>query len=263
MPSSWQEFVEIVRKLRGPNGCPWDREQTVTSLRPFVVEEAYEVVDAIEAAAWDKLEEELGDLLLQVVLHAVIAEEKGRFTPGGVVQKVAEKMVRRHPHVFGNVGVSGSREVLANWEQIKRQERALAYPDEGASSLMSDIPPGLPALMRAMKVQNRAARVGFDWPDVGGPLEKLREEFDELEQAYREKNPDRLEEEMGDLFFALVNVARFLKVDPEIALNGTVKKFIRRFQYIEGQAAREGQDLKDLALEQMDSWWEEAKKRGI
>lgn len=251
-------LVEIMRKLRGEGGCPWDRKQTHESLRTYVVEEAYEVVQAIDDRDDEELCEELGDLLLQVAFHSQIASESGRFDVGDVIRGVVEKLIRRHPHVFGDVEAKDSKTVLRNWERIKQRERA----DEGGEprSILDNIAGAMPALMRALKVQAKASRVGFDWPDVTGALEKVREEMDELEQARKAGDKARMSEEVGDVLFAFVNVARFLKVDPEIALGRTVDKFIARFKHIEMRAGEVNRRIEDMTLDEMDSLWEEAKQ---
>lgn len=251
-------LVEIMRKLRGEGGCPWDRKQTHESLRTYVVEEAYEVVQAIDDRDDEELCEELGDLLLQVAFHSQIASESGRFDVGDVIRGIVEKLIRRHPHVFGDVEAKDSKAVLRNWERIKQRERA----DEGGEpgSILDNIAGAMPALMRALKVQAKASRVGFDWPDVTGALEKVWEEMDELEQARKAGDKARMAEEVGDVLFAFVNVARFLKVDPEIALGRTVDKFIARFKHIEMRAGEANRRIEDMTLDEMDSLWEEAKE---
>lgn len=248
-------LVEVMRELLGENGCPWDKEQTHDSLKRYLIEECYEVIEAIEERNRYKLCSELGDLLLQIVFHAQLAENSGGFNINHVIQGITEKMIRRHPHVFGTIEVEDAQEVLVNWEEIKRQEKT----SQGQETIM-DIPRGLPALYRAEKVQGRAAKVGFDWPDLQGPWEKLLEELEELKRAWEEKNEPAMEEEMGDVLFAAVNVARFLKVDPEEGLHKTVTKFVRRFQYMERKAKERGLDLKAMSLAEMDELWEEAKK---
>lgn len=252
-----REFVDIVRALRGPNGCPWDKQQSHRSLRPYVIEEACEVAEAIDSGDPGKLREELGDLLLQVVLHAVIAEESGTFDLDDIARDISAKMIRRHPHVFSDVAVSGADEVLRNWEAIKRAERGDAEPQ----SALAGVPADLPALMRAQKIQAKAARVGFDWPKVEEAMAKIPEELAELTAAYRGGERDTIEEEIGDLLFAVVNVARFLEVDPEGALARTTRKFSARFRHIEERARAAGVRLEDMSLAEMDALWEEAKRK--
>ena len=251
-------LVEIMRRLRGEGGCPWDRKQTHESLRTCAVEEAYEVVQAIDDRDDEELCEELGDVLLQVAFHSQIASESGRFDIGDVIRGIVGKLVRRHPHVFGDVEAKDSKTVLRNWERIKQRERA--GDEEETGSILDNIAGAMPALMRAVKVQAKASRVGFDWPDVTGALEKVREEMDELEEARRAGDRARVSEEVGDVLFALVNVARFLKVDPEISLGRTVDKFILRFKHIEARADEANRRIEDMSLEEMDSLWEEAKR---
>lgn len=249
-------LVEIMRRLRGDGGCPWDRKQTHESLRTYIVEEAYEVVQAIDDGDYDELCEELGDMLLQIAFHSQIASEFGKFDAGDVIAGVVEKLTRRHPHVFGDAEARDSKTVLRNWERIKQREKA---GDEGPASVVDNVARALPALMKAVKVQAKASRVGFDWPDVNGPLQKVREEIDELEEARKLGDRAAMFEEIGDILFAIVNVARFLKVDPEMALGKTVDKFISRFKHIESRADEVNRRIEDMTLEEMDALWEEAK----
>lgn len=242
------KLVEVMDTLLGPGGCPWDREQTHTSLTRYLIEECYEVVEAIWENDPDKLKEEMGDLLLQVVFHAALAEREGAFDLNEVVEVVTAKMIRRHPHVFGTMSLATSDEVLDKWEGFKQKE--------GKRRVLEGIPRSLPALMRAEKMQTKAARVGFDWPAVDGALDKLAEEIGELA---RETRPERIAAEMGDILFAVVNVARFLGVEPEEALQRTNDKFARRFGYIEDRIQTSGKDWEELDLKQMDVLWEQAK----
>lgn len=251
-------LLEVMATLRGSAGCPWDREQTHASLRRYLIEECYEVIEAIDENDMNKLVEELGDLLLQVVFHARIAEEAGFFDLNDVIQGIVAKMIRRHPHVFGQTKVKDSKEVLVNWAAIKQQEKELCGQNDG---VLAGIPQGLPALLRAYKIQGRAARVGFDWPSVNGAWEKVMEEAAELKTAATEGDARAVTEELGDLLFAVVNVARFLQVEPELALAATTAKFERRFHHIEQQAARQGLSLAELSLQDMDTLWEQAKKQ--
>ncbi len=244
--------VEIMSVLRGEGGCPWDREQTRDSLKPYLIEEAYEVVDAIDDGDPDKLKEELGDLLLQIVFHAQIAKEGGEFDITHVLEVLAQKLIRRHPHVFGEVTVRDAQEVLENWEAIKGRE-------ENHRSALSGVPPYLPALLQAMRIQEKAARVGFDWSRVEPVWEKVEEEFREFKEACRKGDKEGMAWEMGDLLFALVNLARFLGVDPEDALRQCNKRFIKRFSYVEERLRQEGRLPQDADLETMDRYWEEAK----
>jgi MazG family protein len=267
------KLVALQARLRGPHGCPWDREQTHASLREFLVEETYEVLDAMDSGDAPEFASELGDLLLQIVFHTILAEESGQFTICGVIEAVHAKMVRRHPHVFGSVSARNSAAVLKNWEQIKRQERA-EKGKVAEGSILAGVSRSLPALLEADRLTRRAARIGFDWENLAGILEKLDEEKRELQSllpspvaaAHFEparKNAQlarRIEEEIGDLLFASVNIARFLGVDPEIALKSANRKFKRRFQWMESAAARAGTRLADLPRERMERLWGQSKK---
>lgn len=249
---SINRLLEIMNTLRSPGGCPWDAEQTHDSLKPYLIEESYEVLEAIEAQDMYNLAEELGDLLLQVVFHAQVAQEAGEFQFQDVLKGIIDKMVRRHPHVFGDVQVKNSTEVLSNWDQIKKEEKG-----ERAKEGLFSFPKGLPALMLAVKTQKKVAKVGFDWPDFEGPLAKVYEELKELEEAMAEGKG--IQEEFGDTLFALVNLSRFLKIDPEDSLRKTVRKFQKRFLEMEKLAEFEGEKLVDLSLNKMDQYWEMAK----
>lgn len=249
---SMTKLLDIMNTLRRPGGCPWDQEQTHNSLKPYLIEESYEVLEAIETQDMYNLAEELGDLLLQVVFHAQVAEEAGEFAFQDVLRGIIEKMIRRHPHVFGDVQVHNSNEVLKNWDQIKKIEKG-----EQEEARLFNFPKGLPALMLATKTQKKVAKFGFDWPDHEGPLAKVYEELQELEEAMGEGKG--IQEEFGDTLFALVNLSRFLKLDPEDSLRKAVQKFQSRFQAMEGFARSDGANLKDLSLEQMDNYWEMAK----
>lgn len=251
-------LVEVMATLRADNGCPWDREQTHQTLKQYLIEETYEVIEALDEGQMYKICEELGDLLLQIVFHAQIASEQHQFDINDVVESITEKMLRRHPHVFGTTQVKNSQEVLVNWDKIKAQERG---QEDQIKPLLASIPRELPALLRAQKVQAKAARVGFDWPDYHGALEKVHEELQEVIQALEDQNQSAVAEEIGDLFFAVVNLARLLKVEAEGALTQTTNKFIKRFSYIEQQANLKGRKLTDYTLEQLDKWWEEAKDK--
>ena len=261
-----ERLMELIRVLRSENGCPWDRVQTHESLRRDMIEEAYEAVDAVDRGNLADLEEELGDVMLQVALHSGIAEENGEFTFASVANGVTDKMIRRHPHVF-NVSegkkISDSNEknidnVLEKWENTKRVE----HQEKTTTQSMQKIPRNFPALIRAEKVQKKAARVGFDWDDVKGAFQKIGEEADELLEAYSNGDQVNMNEEIGDLLFAVVNAARFLGVDPEEALNRTSDKFIRRFGYVEEQALKAGTRPEEMTLEEMDKLWDEAKQMG-
>jgi len=253
-PARWpaDPLVEVMARLRGADGCPWDKEQTHQSLRKYMLEEAYEAVEAIDTGDPGLICEELGDVLLQVAFHAQVARENGDFDMHDIVQGITDKLVRRHPHIFGDVHAPTAADVTRNWEAIKRAEKG----DSAPKSLLAGVSRALPALSRANEVQKKAAKVGFDWDDVAGPAGKVREELDEVLKA----PPDQVEGEVGDLLFAAVNLARALKVDPEVALTGTVAKFMRRFQYIEQRAAEEGRILSKMTLPEMDRLWDEAKQ---
>jgi MazG family protein len=253
-------LLAIMARLRDPNGgCPWDLEQDFASIAPYTIEEAYEVADAIERGDLGDLKDELGDLLLQVVFHSRMAEEAGHFAFDDVAEAISGKMVRRHPHVFGDEGERSAGEVKTRWEEIKAEEKAA----KGAApaSILDDVPLALPALTRAVKLQNRAARVGFDWPDTSLVVDKLNEEMLELSaEIAKGGEPDRLEDEMGDLLFVYANLARHLKVDPEAALRRANAKFRRRFGRIEEKLAAMGKRPEDSSLEEMDALWNEAKR---
>jgi MazG family protein len=244
-------LVDVVRRLRSPGGCPWDREQTHASLRATLLEEAYEVLEAIDEGSMPKLREELGDVLLQVLMQAEIAEQAGEFSLGEVADSVREKLIRRHPHVFGDLKVSGADEVVRNWEALK----AIEY---GRESAMDGVQRSLPALQWAWSLQRRAANVGFDWPDVEGALEKIREELDELRDA---PTVEAREAEFGDLLFTMVNVARKLGINPEDALRAATGRFQARFRMMEQSARADGRALKDLPIEDLDQYWEAAKRK--
>jgi len=253
------ELVQIMARLRGENGCPWDREQTHASIKPYLLEETYEVLESIDENDPAKLEEELGDLALQVVFHAQMADEAGLFTIADVLRGINEKLRRRHPHIFGDVKADTAQEVLFNWEQIKKLEREKA---QGRASLLDGVPRELPALLRAHRLQEKASRVGFDWNEARQVFQKVEEELAELRAAMESEQPDRMEAELGDLLFSLVNLGRFIAVNPEDALRKTIARFIDRFQYIEEELARRGTAPGQVTLEEMDALWAEAKAKG-
>ncbi|MCC8122024.1 MAG: nucleoside triphosphate pyrophosphohydrolase [Oscillospiraceae bacterium] len=248
------DLVEIVRLLRAPGGCPWDAEQTHESLRRNFLEESYEVVEAIDEQDAAHLCEELGDVLLQVVFHACIEQEAGRFTLDQVADGICRKLIYRHPHVFGDTSVSGTGEVLENWEMLKQKEKQ----QNSYTETLRAVARSLPALWRAEKVQKKASRAGFDWPDTSGALNKLEEETAELRRAVQEGS--NVEEELGDVLFSAVNVSRFLAKDPEVALGRATDKFIARFARVEQAADRQGTPMQSLSLSALDKLWEEAKK---
>jgi tetrapyrrole methylase family protein/MazG family protein len=257
--SSFQRFEEIIAHLRAPEGCPWDRKQTHESLRPYLIEEAYEVLEAIDKGDWQALSEELGDLMLQAVLHTQIAVDEGEFRMTDVLRLINNKLVRRHPHVWGETQVSGAEQVLVNWDTLKKQEQA----EKGTAreSLLDGVPIGIPALMQAYQYRQKAAKIGFDWEKVEDVAAKVREEIEEIARA---ADPEHIFEEVGDLLFVLVNWAHWLGVkDPESALREANAKFYRRFRYIEEQLAQNGMVQEKYPLEQLDALWNEAKARGL
>jgi MazG family protein len=251
-------LLAIMDKLRDPGGCPWDREQSLRSLTPYLLEEAHEVIEAIEAGDAEHHREELGDLLFQVVFQARIAREEGKFDFAQVCEAISDKLTRRHPHIFGDVTVSGSAEVVKNWERIKADERK-AKGDKPRSAI-GGVPVGLPALVRAERITEKASAVGFDWARIEDVMAKVREELGELSAALAAGRRDRVEEELGDLLFALANLGRFAKVHPEEALRGTVRRFTSRFEHIEARLAALGRGPRDSTLQEMDRYWDEAKE---
>jgi MazG family protein len=263
----FEKLVALQKRLRAPNGCPWDREQTHATLRTYLIEEAYEVLDALQSGEDTKFAEEMGDLLLQIVFHSQIAAEEGRFTVADVIREVYEKMVRRHPHVFGTKRAKDSAEVLRNWEQIKAEERRAKKPgnkptekNKQAASVLDGVPRTLPALLEGLQLTKKAARIGFDWDAVDGVFGKLREESAELQRALETNDRPRIEEELGDLLFASVNLARFLRVDPEIALKNANAKFLRRFREMERLASETGRSFGDVPRAEMEALWDSAKR---
>jgi MazG family protein len=269
----FEKLVALQARLRAPDGCPWDREQTPQSLRPFLIEETYEVLDAMENGDAHELSGELGDLLLQIIFHSLMAQEKGAFDIRDVIEHVHDKMVRRHPHVFGDASARSAADVLRNWEQLKSEERqigaraasASATPKKSAGeSLLDGIPRSLPGVLEAAKLTRRAAHIGFDWEDLAGILDKIREEGEELQSALEGNRKDsnrspelatKLEEEAGDLLFAAVNAARFLGLDPEIALKKANRKFSRRFRWMETEALHRGRKLAETPRAEMEQLW--------
>ncbi len=250
----FDKTVEIMRKLRSEQGCPWDRKQTHQSLKAYLIEEAYELMEAIDEEDPEKMKEELGDLLFQIVFHAQLASERGEFNIRDVLEAINKKMIARHPHVFGTDRLETAEQVLKRWDEFKKREGKLQ------ESLLEGVPRAMPSLLRAKKVQERASKVGFDWTEVDQVLEKVKEEFNEFIESLRHGKKQEIEEELGDLFFSLVNLSRFVKVNPEDALQRTTTKFVKRFQYIEQKAREHGKSLEEMSLEEMDALWEEAKK---
>jgi len=293
MPTTGERFeraVSIMARLRAPGGCPWDREQTFDSIKPYTLEEAYEVLEAIDNRDWEELKGELGDLLLQVLFYAEMAKEDGSFTLDDVLDRLANKLVDRHPHVFGDVKADTSAQVLRNWQALKAEEKKKRLETSGTSSeknghpesALAGVSSAIPALLEAYKLSSRAAQVGFDWPNIDGLFEKLEEETGELQehlqqfpapgprpqargvagsgkQTITQELRDRLEEEVGDLFFVLVNVARYLSLDPESALKKTNRKFKRRFQWVEDRLREAGQKPQQASMEDLESLWQSAK----
>jgi MazG family protein len=299
MPTTGERFeraVSIMARLRGPGGCPWDREQTFDSIKPYTLEEAYEVLEAIDSRDWDELTGELGDLLLQVLFYAQMAKDQGTFSIDEVLDRLSKKLVDRHPHVFGDVKAETSSEVLRNWEALKAEEKrkgrnadagktAGTEKDGGAAeSVLAGISSAMPALLEAHKLSSRAARVGFDWPNVDGLFEKLHEETEELREqlrdfpapgprpggpdvagAGRQQTPEdlreRLEDEVGDMLFVLVNIARYLSLDPESALRKTNRKFKRRFHWMEEQLRASGRSPREATADELESLWQQSKEQ--
>lgn len=287
----FERAVQIMARLRGPGGCPWDREQNFDSIKPYTLEETYEVLEAIDNRDWDELEGELGDLLLQVLFYSQMAQEEGRFAIGNVVDRLSDKLVRRHPHVFGDATAETSADVLRNWEALKAEEKRKRLEAGGGKSVQPDKPESvlasvsaaMPALLEAHKLSSRAAHVGFDWSRIEGLFEKLEEETDELKQELNqlpepprpsgrdiagsgkagvpEELRHRLEEEVGDLFFVLVNIARYLSLDPESALKKTNRKFKRRFQWMEEKLRASGRTPQEASMDELESLWQQSKKQ--
>jgi len=299
MPTTGERFeraVSIMARLRGPGGCPWDREQTFDSIKPYTLEETYEVLEAIDNRDWDELSSELGDLLLQVLFYAQMAHEENSFSIDQVLDRLSQKLVDRHPHVFGDVKAETSSDVLRNWEALKAEEKKKRLEagggksaedgggNEHSQSVLAGVSGGIPALLEAYKLSSRAAHVGFDWPNVGGLFEKLHEETQELQKELeqvpapgprpqisgvagsrgKQLSEDlraRLEDEVGDLFFVLVNIARYLSLDPESALRKTNRKFKRRFQWMEEQLRASGRSPEQSSMEELESLWQQAKRQ--
>jgi MazG family protein len=278
----FERAVAIMHKLRAPGGCPWDREQTFDTIKQYTLEETYEVIEAIDNRDWTELTGELGDLLLQVLFYAEMAQEDGTFTIDNVLDTLSDKLVRRHPHVFGDVEANTSREVLKNWEAIKQQEKSAKSEEAQPKSLLASVSSAMPALLEGTKLSNKAAHVGFDWPNIDGVFDKLREEIAELQDEVRKIPPPgpipvgrgiagsrgshvpehlqaRLHDEVGDLLFVVVNMARYLNVDPESALRSTNRKFRKRFAHVENQLQAAGTKLEDSSIDEMERYWQEAK----
>jgi MazG family protein len=256
--AGFARLVEIMARLRAPGGCPWDREQTFDTIKPYLLEETYEVLDSIDARDWDGLADELGDLLLQVVFFSQMAQEAGYFDVTDAIEAINSKLVRRHPHVFADGDAKTADDVTRKWDEIKATEKAAKTKPAG---LLGGVPRSLPALMEAKQIASRAAGAGFDWNNVDEVLEKLREELAELDDARKAGSPEALQDEIGDLLFVIVNVARFLKVDPEQALRGTNSKFRRRFAHVEQGLEAQGKSPKEATTQEMERLWQEAKEQ--
>jgi len=250
-----EELVSIMKALRSLNGCPWDKEQTRESIKPYLIEEVYEVINAIDSDDIDAIREELGDLLFQIIFHARIGEERGDFTINDVMEGIKKKITERHPHVFGTEKVKDSAEVLVKWESYKKKEN----PDR--KSVLDGVPYNMPALLRAHRLQDKASRVGFDWSETRGVLEKAKEEFREIEESLEKADLESAREELGDLLFVLANLARFLDCNPEDILNQTNNKFIHRFHYIEERLKDAGKKVQEVGFAEMDRLWEESKDK--
>ena len=254
MKHTFEDFINIIADLRGENGCPWDKEQTYKTMKSNVLEESYEVIDACETGGL-KLADELGDLLLQVVMLSQIAKESGEFDITDVIDLISKKMIHRHPHVFGDVKADTAEEVLKNWDKIKREDKK----DSSVTKSLMDITKTLTSVFKAQKVQSRASKVGFDWDNTDDVFDKVFEEIDELKAAYKSKNQSNIHEELGDLMFSVVNLSRFLKVNPELALNDATDKFVNRFRKIEQEAKNQGKNIDDMTFSEMDALWEKVK----
>jgi tetrapyrrole methylase family protein/MazG family protein len=251
----FQSLIKIMEMLRGEKGCPWDKEQTRASLKPYIIEEAYELIESIEDDDPDRIHEELGDLLFQIVFQCQLAKENREFTIDDVIEKISKKMIERHPHVFGNADYKTAGEVIVHWEEQKKLEGKLR------ESILEGIPDSMPSLLRANRLQSRAAQVGFDWEKVEDVLAKLDEELKEFKDAIKTDRREKIEEELGDILFVLVNISRFVNVNAEDALRKTIRKFIFRFRYIETCAAHQDKKLSDMSIDEMDSLWDEAKEK--
>ncbi|QYO62184.1 nucleoside triphosphate pyrophosphohydrolase [Leptolyngbya sp. 7M] len=267
MSKRFDELVSVMERLRAPGGCPWDAEQTYSSLSQYLLEEAYEAFDAIQNAEAtgniEHLKEELGDLLLQVVFHSTIGKERGEFTIEDVAETVSKKLVLRHPHVFGDAKLEKAKDVLDNWDTLKANERkASGKVEKTKDSLLDDVPVHFPGLLEALKLTKKAANVGFDWPEPSPILEKAEEEINELRRAVKTNDKENIEEEIGDLLFVIVNLARHFDVEPETALKRTNRKFRQRFKFIEDELKRNGDDITSSSLSEMDMLWEKAKSKG-
>ena len=256
--AKFDRLVALMARLRAPGGCPWDREQTFDTIKPYTLEETYEVLDAIDRRDWRGLAEELGDFLLQAVFYAQMAQEEGRFTISDALDAICQKLIRRHPHVVGDAEAKTPDDVKVRWDQIKDEEKK--QRGDAPKALLSSVPRNMPALVEAQQIASKAAGVGFDWANVEQVIDKLHEELDELRSARNGSDPAQVADELGDMLFVIVNIARFLKVDPEQALRGTNAKFRKRFGYVEEQLAGRGRKLTEARIEEMEELWQEAKR---
>jgi len=255
MSEEFENLVKIVRTLRGENGCPWDREQNLFSIKNLFIEEAFELLDALDRQDIANIREELGDVLFHTVFHSVMAEDEGHFNIDEVLSEVSAKLVRRHPHVFGTTSVSDSDEVLANWDEIKKEEKKARK----AESILNDIPAAYPSVMRALKIQEKVRKVGFDWEKPEDCMAKMDEEVDEFKEAFAEGDRDMMEHEIGDVLFSVINMARFCKVNPDEALRKANDRFVKRFQHIEKQLKAQGSSCEEASLDEMENLWIQAK----
>jgi len=256
----FEGLLNIMKRLRGEGGCPWDRAQTIESLKPFLIEECYEVINAIEDGDPSKIQEELGDLLYQIVFLAQIGQEEGSFDIAKILNTITKKMIRRHPHVFSNDSAKDAQEVLLKWEKIKKAEQQRGREEIKDASILDGIPKGLPGIIFAHRVQDKASRVGFDWERIGEVLEKLDEELREFKEALDREEKERIESEFGDILFTMINVARFLGIEPDGALRKSTVKFVKRFKLMEEMIYAKGEIFKDLSSQELDRYWERAKK---
>lgn len=253
MEKHFIDLVDIIKKLRSPDGCPWDREQTLFSLKEHLIEETFELIDAIDKNDIENIKEELGDLLLHVVLHSVIAEESDYFDLNDVIKTISDKLIRRHPHVFGDLRLETSDDVMINWEKIKRDEKK-------RDSILDGVPEGLPSIQKAVKLQKAAKKVGFDWNTPEECLKKVDEEYAEFKEAIKNNNKDKVEHELGDLVFSLINFARLSNINPDEALRKANNRFAERFRFIENKLSENGLNFSDVDIDTLDEYWEEAKK---
>jgi tetrapyrrole methylase family protein/MazG family protein len=253
MEEKFLELVNIIKKLRAPGGCPWDREQNLYSLKEYLIEETYELIDALDNKNIDNIKEELGDILLHVIFHSNIAEEEKLFDLKDVISTISEKMIRRHPHVFGDVIVKDTNDVLKNWDKIKEDEK------KERVSVFDAIPTGLPPIQKSFEIQKKVSKVGFDWSNKEDCMSKVKEEFKEFNEAIKLGDKNRIEDELGDLFFSLINISRFLKVNPDYSLRKANNRFMKRFKFIEQELENQGKELENVSLEEMEALWNKAK----